>query len=176
MIGADARWLEGMNPLAREAIRWTQQQLGGDAKIWLANLPLTLKGSDYEAVHASLHQPWDWPYILRGDMAELHFTHQTKPVCFIGHTHRPTVWVEGEISETDITGIETLRPDRRQLVNVGSVGQPRDREKNACYAIYRRARQDICWRRVPYDIEAAQKAIVKAGLPSVFALRLELGK
>jgi diadenosine tetraphosphatase ApaH/serine/threonine PP2A family protein phosphatase len=76
----------------------------------------------------------------------------------------------------DITSIEALRPGRKCLVNVGSVGQPRDRDERACYAIYRRDTQDILWRRVCYDISGAQQAIIKAGLPAYFSQRLQLGK
>jgi diadenosine tetraphosphatase ApaH/serine/threonine PP2A family protein phosphatase len=76
----------------------------------------------------------------------------------------------------DITSIETLKPSRKCLVNVGAVGQPRDRDERACYAIYRRDTQDILWRRVPYDVAGAQQAIIQAGLPAYFAQRLELGR
>lgn len=176
MIGDDGSRLDEMNPFARQAILWTQLHLNAEEKHWLAGLPLTFQGCDYEAVHASLHQPGTWPYVLHAEMAALHFLHQSKPVCFIGHTHRPAVWIEGESNDRDITGIESLHPGRRMLVNVGSVGQPRDKERKACYAIYRRAQRDICWRRVPYDVEAAQKGIMNAGLPAFFAARLASGK
>lgn len=72
--------------------------------------------------------------------------------------------------------IEDLRQGRKNLVNVGSVGQPRDRDPRACYGVYRREKQDVLWRRVSYDIAAAQEAIVRAGLPTSFAQRLALGK
>ena len=76
----------------------------------------------------------------------------------------------------DITSIANVRADRRQLVNVGSVGQPRDKDERACYAVYRREQRDIWWRRVTYDVDGAQRAIIEAGLPSYFAQRLELGR
>ncbi|MDP1586827.1 MAG: metallophosphoesterase family protein, partial [Prosthecobacter sp.] len=120
--------------------------------------------------------PAFWPYVLIAEMAALHFAHQTRPVCFIGHTHRPAFWVEGDSLGVDITSIEALKPSRKCLVNVGAVGQPRDRDERACYVIYRRDSQDILWRRVSYDIAGAQQAIIQAGLPAYFAQRLELGK
>lgn len=168
--------LEGISAATREAIIWTQGGLSAEERAWLAELPMIMQGSDYEAVHATLHHPSEWPYVLMADMAALSFQHQTKPLCFIGHTHRPAMWVEGEPVGVDITSIENLRPDRRQLVNVGSVGQPRDRDARACYAVYRREQQDIWWRRVPYDVGAAQTAIIEAGLPPYFAQRLALGR
>jgi diadenosine tetraphosphatase ApaH/serine/threonine PP2A family protein phosphatase len=76
----------------------------------------------------------------------------------------------------DTTCIEALRPGRKCLVNVGSVGQPRDRDGRACYAIYRLDAKDILWRRLAYDIIGAQQAIIDAGLPAYFAQRLQLGK
>jgi predicted phosphodiesterase len=158
------------------SMAWTRSALNPDQTEWIANLAFTLKGSDYEAVHSSLHRPSDWPYVLMPDMAAQSFLHQVHPVCFIGHTHRPAFWVEGESLAMDITSIEALRPGRKCLVNVGSVGQPRDRDEHACYAIYRRDTQDILWRRVSYDISGAQQAIIDAGLPAYFAQRLQLGK
>ena len=86
------------------------------------------------------------------------------------------MWVEGVQQAIDGSGIETLRPDRRQLVNAGSVGQPRDEDPRACYVIYRPDKREVWWRRVPYDIEGAQRAIMAAGLPSSYAARLTEGE
>ena len=155
---------------------WTRSVLNVDQTEWIANLQLTLKGSDYEAAHSSLYRPSDWPYVLMPDMAAQNFLHQVSPLCFIGHTHRPAFWLKGESLAIDITSIESLRPGRKCLVNVGSVGQPRDRDERSCYAIYRRDTQDILWRRLSYDIIGAQKAIIDAVLPAFFAQRLHLGK
>ena len=168
--------LDGVKDATRSSIEWTRSVLSPEQMGWLAALPLTMQAEDYEAVHASLHFPAFWPYVLIAEMAALHFAHQTRPVCFIGHTHRPAFWVEGDSLGVDITSIEALKPNRKCLVNVGAVGQPRDRDERACYAIYRRDSQDILWRRMSYDIAGAQQAIIQAGLPAYFAQRLELGK
>lgn len=175
MVASDGG-LEVISEATREAILWARNYLNAEERGWLAGLPMTMRGGDYEAVHATLHHSSEWPYVLMADMAALSFQHQTKPLCFIGHTHRPALWLEGEPMGVDITSIANVRPDRRQLVNVGSVGQPRDRDERACYAVYRREQRDIWWRRVTYDVEGAQKAIIEAGLPSYFAQRLELGR
>jgi diadenosine tetraphosphatase ApaH/serine/threonine PP2A family protein phosphatase len=168
--------LEGVKDATRQSIEWTRGVLSPEQKAWLAALPLTMQAADYEAVHATLHDPADWAYVLIAEAAALSFPHQTRAVCFIGHTHRPAFWVEGDALGVDITSIETLKPSRKCLVNVGAVGQPRDRDERACYAIYRRDTQDILWRRVPYDVAGAQQAIIQAGLPAYFAQRLELGR
>lgn len=168
--------LDGVAEATRHSIGWSRSVLSPEQKAWLAALPLTMQAKDYEAVHATLHNPARWAYVLIAEAAALSFPNQTRPVCFIGHTHRPAFWVEGEALGVDITSIEALKPNLKCLVNVGAVGQPRDRDERACYAIYRRDTQDILWRRVSYDIVGAQKAVLKAGLPPYFAQRLELGR
>jgi len=168
--------LDGVKDATRQSIEWTRGVLSPEQKAWLAALPLAIQAADYEAVHATLHGPAGWAYVLIAEAAALSFPHQTRMICFIGHTHSPAFWLEGDEFGVDITSIEALRPSRKCLVNVGAVGQPRDRDERACYAIYRRDTQDILWRRVPYDIVGAQQAIIQTGLPAYFAQRLELGK
>ena len=114
--------------------------------------------------------------MLTASDTALHFPHQSRPVCLIGHTHQPAFWVEGEDRKRDITSIESIVPTRKQLINVGSIGQPRDKDPRACYLLYRPDQQDVYWRRVNYDIASAQRAIIAASLPPKFAERLELGK
>lgn len=155
---------------------WTEQQLSFDQRSWLAELPLTFELPEFQAVHAMLPMPEEWGYVLTASHAALHFAYQTNPLCFIGHTHSPAFWIEGEDREHEITSIERVSLDRKQLINVGSVGQPRDGDGRACYAIYRPDQQDVWWRRVDYDVKAAQNAIEDAGLPLVFAERLSHGK
>lgn len=175
MVGMNSP-MDCLNESTRLSIEWTQKVLSVEQRNWLAALPMTHATPAYQAVHASLHQPGDWPYVLTPSDAALHFPHQTHAVCFIGHTHRPAFWVAGEVQQHDITSLEDIRLDRRQLVNVGAVGQPRDKDERACYVLYRPQKGDVWWRRVPYDIEGAQRAIMAAGLPPQFAGRLALGK
>ncbi len=167
---------EGFSDLTAQSILWTREALDAEHRAWLRSLPLTLCAGDFEAVHASLHHPLEWNYILGADAAALHFKHQRKEICFIGHSHIPAMYMEGQECALDLTSLESLRKGRKQVVNVGSVGQPRDKNPDACYLIYRRAQADVWWRRVPYDIEAAQRAIAAAGLPGKHAHRLSLGK
>lgn len=155
---------------------WTERALSSTQLQWLHELPMTIERPDFQAVHAMLTQPEEWGYVLTMADADMHFTCQDKPLCFIGHTHRPAFWVAGEEDERNITSLESFDPAHRQLVNVGSVGQPRDEDENACYLLYRPLQQDVWWRRVPYDIKAAQEAIEDAGLPVRFATRLRFGK
>lgn len=159
-----------------EVIRWTRGMLTPEQRAWLGALPLTWQGKDYEVVHASLHQPGQWGYVLEPAAAAQHFAHQLKPLCFIGHSHQPKMFVEGEDRALDITSLESVRSNRKQVVNVGSVGQPRDKDERACYVVYRRAEQDVWWRRIPYDIASAQETIIAAGLPCKYAHRLFFGQ
>lgn len=168
--------LPGRSPDFESACRWMREQLGAERCHWLCNLPLTLSAEDYEAVHTSLHRPEAWSYVLLDGDAGQNFKHQTKPVCFAGHTHQPVLWIENQPRPIEGSGTEALRHGSKHLVNVGSVGQPRDENPCACYVIYRRKEQDVRWRRVAYDIAGAQRAIIDAGLPGKNAGRLDLGK
>ena len=87
--------------------------------------------------------------------------------CCVGHSHQPKMFVEGEDWVLDITSLESVRKSSKQVVNVGSVGQPRDKDERACYVVYRRAEQDVWWRRIPYDIPLAQKRVVCFANPLV---------
>lgn len=176
MVAGDAGSLKGIGDATRLAIEWTQSVVSPEQRSWLGDLPLTMEQADFQAVHAMLETPEEWDYVLSAAEAGRHFRHQRKSLCFIGHTHCPAFWLEGETRERDITSIETVFSTRKQVINVGSVGQPRDRDERACYLIYRPERQDVWWRRVDYDIKAAQQAIMSAGLPSKFAMRLLRGQ
>ncbi len=155
---------------------WTEQALSFEQRSWLAKLPLTLKRPGFQAAHATLRHPGDWGYVLTAAQADLHFAHQQRPVCFIGHTHRPAFWVAGENESRDVTHPQSIVQDRMQLFNVGSVGQPRDGHPQACYLIYDANAQEVRWQRISYDIASAQYAIEDAGLPLIFAERLASGK
>jgi diadenosine tetraphosphatase ApaH/serine/threonine PP2A family protein phosphatase len=155
---------------------WTEQALGSDQRQWLASLPLVLRRAEFEAVHATLHAPEKWGYVIDAQSAELHFREQEGALCFIGHTHRPMVWRSGD--ECGRLPSDPVKIDHttKQLINVGSVGQPRDGDARACYATYDLEKSEVVWRRVAYNITLAQNAIEDAGLPIQFADRLSEGK
>jgi predicted phosphodiesterase len=167
---------QGTSEEVKLVIRWTRQVLSPEQRDWLRALPLTWQAEDYEVVHASLHHPEQWGYVFEPGAAAVHFSHQQKDVCFIGHSHQPKMFVEGDDRALDITSLESVRKGKKQVINVGSVGQPRDKDERACYVVYRRAEADVWWRRIPYDIEGAQNAIAAAGLPGKYAHRLSVGK
>lgn len=166
----------GISDEAKQVIHWTRSVLSGEQRAWLGSLPLTWQAKGYKVVHASLHHPEQWGYVFDPSAAAQHFAHQQKDVCFIGHSHQPKMFVAGEDKALDITSLESLRKGRKQVINVGSVGQPRDKDERACYVVYRCAEADVWWRRIDYDIKGAQNAIAAAGLPGKYAHRLSFGQ
>ncbi len=166
------------NPIAREAIDWTAGTLTAGNKKFLKQRPLThVEGLDIRAVHATPYEPENWHYILSPNHALVEFEHFEETICFIGHSHQPVIFelknAETIITRTDAMKIET---GRRYIVNVGSVGQPRDHDPRACLCLYNLETGDLRIERVEYDVEASKKRILDAGLPPVLANRLSWGE
>ena len=169
--------MELFTPLARKSIRWTRKQISSFERKYLRHLPLILDIENFTIVHSSLSNPHRWNYIFKSKAADANFRNQFNPVCFFGHTHVPLAFIK-DSSSIGKGFYETLhvRPGRQYLVNVGSVGQPRDRNPKAAYVIYDLEEQTISIRRVAYDIESTQKKVRAAGLPFRNALRLGSGR
>ena len=168
--------MELFTPMAQKSIHWTRKQLSPFDRKYLRQLPLILDVETFTIVHSSLSSPQRWNYIFKRTAAEANFRNQFSQVCFFGHTHVPLAFVK----DTDIDKgfYETLhvKPGKQYLVNVGSVGQPRDRNPKAAYAIYDLDEQTITMRRVDYDKDTTQRKIRAAGLPFRNALRLDNGR
>lgn len=160
-------------------IRYAREKLSGEQINWLKDLPLVVEKDGYSLVHSSLHEPKEFPYVLWREDARMHFRNQTTPFSFIGHSHSPLIAVEDphgiSLSVPRVASIQ-LDPDRRSIINVGSVGQPRDNYPMACYGILETGSLVFTWRRVPYDIKRAQERIREAGLPWENAARLASGR
>lgn len=167
---------EGFNELAEEAMDWTRDQLSADDKSWLADLRLTRPVRDFTIVHATLDTPGQWGYVFNDLEAAASFTYQHTALCFFGHTHRPTAFVRDDNVRRLTVGQIVLAPGKKYLINPGSVGQPRDRDWRAAYAIYDVDRQTIEQRRLKYDLEATQEKVRAAGLPERLADRLAFGR
>lgn len=169
--------LEYFSPPAAVSIEWTDRQLSSSEKSWVADLPHVLRGEGAEWVHASLDDPLEWEYVLGRREAKLHFQHQTRRVAFCGHTHVAMVWKSGRRIHAKPPSNRrfTIQKSGKTLVNVGAVGQPRDGDNKACYVLYDPLEVTIQFRRIPYDIEAAQEKILRAGLPEFLAERLAVG-
>ncbi len=168
--------LEYFNPYARRALQWTAEQLSPDAQQALADLPLTAPMDGFALVHSSFFAPERFDYIFAPSQARVSFLKQDVPLAFFGHTHLPVAFFDTDPVTYSLEPEVTLDPETKALVNVGSVGQPRDEDARACYAIYDSERHLVSLRRVTYNIEGAARKITDAGLPEILAERLFLGR
>ena len=169
--------LSWFNPGARAAVEWTRGRLDGDHRAWLATRPLVLEIDDATLVHASPARPSEWDYLVSpADGFEAFVAFATR-LCFVGHSHRPGTWSlgsSGPAHEPSASEIP-LERGRRYIVNVGSVGQPRDRDPRAAYAVWDVDNRQVNIRRVSYDVATARQKIVRARLPRFLADRLTAG-
>lgn len=172
-ISAD---LSGFNPLAEEAINWTRQNLTAEDKKWLTELKLIRQVRDFTIVHSTLDTPHKWGYVFNQLDATASFNYQHTQLCFYGHTHAPRLYVRDQSVRAVPFDKHRIEQGKKYFINVGSVGQPRDGDWHAAYAIYDVERQYIELRRIEYDIYTAQDKIVEAGLPQRLADRLAMGK
>lgn len=173
---ADDEALDYFNPVAAAAIRWTQHQLDAGHRRQLAALPMTLQIADFTVVHSSLFAPEEWDYIFDTGEAAASLLLQQTPLCFYGHTHCPVAFrMQNQTIEHTLYETLELEPGWKYLINAGSVGQPRDRDPRAAYALYDDRKRTVSLHRVEYDISAAQAKIRAAGLPEADALRLASG-
>ena len=169
----------GFNEYARAAADWTAAALDEGSVKFLGDLPLTVVLDEMLLVHASPLDPERWTYVLSYQEAQRQFEAFTERLCFIGHSHLPVVIekVGGEIVALEFPENIPLRlhKDRRYIVNVGSVGQPRDRDPRCGYAWYDDEMDAAMLRRLEYPVENVQKKILDAKLPPFLAQRLADG-
>ncbi|MBM4054992.1 MAG: metallophosphoesterase family protein [Planctomycetes bacterium] len=165
--------LSYFNKAAKEAALWTSKQLSKSYKDFLGNMPLVEECGNITLVHASLNRPEFFNYITCLSDAQLSFDKLHTPLCFYGHTHVPSALflIDGAI-RLEKGHIFDLNNVQKALINVGSVGQPRDWDLRASYAIYDSGQKTVQIRRVKYNIHSAMEKIYKAGLPKENALRL----
>jgi diadenosine tetraphosphatase ApaH/serine/threonine PP2A family protein phosphatase len=164
------------NEIAEAAIQWTRDQLTDEDKEWLRGLKLQRQVRDFTIVHATLDTPEQWGYVFNNLDAAASFTYQQTTVCFFGHTHVPMGFIrDGGVQRQRIDKLR-IDPSKKYFINVGSVGQPRDGDWHAAYCIYHIESNVVEQRRVKYDLEAAQKKIIDAGLPRLLAERLAIGR
>jgi len=168
--------MELFTPMAQKSIRWTRKQLSPFDRRYLRQLPMIADIENFTIVHSSLNNPHRWNYIFKRRAASENFLNQFNNVCFFGHTHVPLAFVKGTTIDKGFYETLNIRPGFQYLVNVGSVGQPRDRNPEAAYVIYDLEKQTITLRRIAYDMEKTQRKIRAAGLPFRNALRLASGR
>lgn len=167
------------NPVAQIAARWTSLQLGMDHRAYLNALPAVTLSGAYTLAHGSPRSPV-WEYVTSPQNATENFAYFDTDCCFIGHTHNAMYALLPEGAQ--VAEVYALAPDQeldllagRYLINPGSVGQPRDRDPRAAYAILNTDLGSVVTRRVEYDIAATQKQMAMANLPEVLITRLAHG-
>ena len=171
--------LAEMSPPAQAGIDYSRKALSAEQRAWLANLPLQFAEDGCQFVHGSLDDPGKWWYVMTPGDATLHFRAQTLPICFCGHTHDPMVWNwtgAGKLTIRHGEGRIALPEGGKILINAGSVGQPRDLNPDACYALFNPRARWVEFRRISYNISKTKRKIVAARLPRFSAQRLSEGK
>ena len=150
--------------------------LTDEQRTWLRRLRMVRQVEDFTVVHSTLDQPAHWNYVTNRFDAMSNFSYQFTQVCFHGHTHVPRVYVKTDkVAEVPADSV-VIEDGSKYFINAGSVGQPRDGDWRACYAIYDLDHKLVVFRRVEYDIATTQRKILDAGLPSMRAERLADGR
>lgn len=179
----------GFNPIAGAAARWTFEKLTEANRQWVHDLPrgpiIDANWSGLQFVHGS---PFDEDeYVMSDPIAEMIIAESPFDLTFFGHTHLPAIYalrgpemldVQLEKGNRDEIGVQKveLEVGTRYLINPGSIGQPRDGDPRAKFAVYDSGENSVTFYRVPYDIAMAQHRIIGAGLPMRLAARLSEGR
>ncbi|MGB9113831.1 metallophosphoesterase family protein [Bradyrhizobium sp.] len=177
-IGASS---ESMNAEAQAVIEWTRGRLSAPQRRFLAELPLTLQEEDRLYVHSEASSPARWRYVQSTADAGRSLMATAAHVTFCGHIHRPALYsisVTGKMTNFVPTSGVTVQllQGRRWLTVLGSVGQPRDGDPAASFAMFDTKSREITYCRVPYDVDAAAQRIRENGLPIWLADRLSVGR
>jgi predicted phosphodiesterase len=153
---------------ARSAILWTRKQITEENLGYLRSLSLTHRKKGMVLVHSSPCQPQEWNYIFDEDTAAQAFRCFSEPLCFIGHTHMPVIFSPNGLASA-------ITNDERYLVNVGSIGQPRDRNTDLSFGIFDTGTWTYENIRSPYDMQTAARKILRTTLPPKLGHRLLMG-
>jgi len=166
------------NNHARAALDFTESVLSDDTRQILSRFKMSQTLDGMHLVHAAPGEPERWNYCHTPYQAENEFEHFDSIVCFFGHSHVPVVYSQavGAKVEMGFPQEFVLEPESKYIINVGSVGQPRDGDSRACYLIYDSDNKTVQYRRVSYDISAAQSAMASQELPNFLIDRLTIGK
>jgi len=166
------------NPDAAAACHWTAQRLTPEDVNYLDSLPLAIEKNDFTLVHGSPREPI-WEYLLSTSRAKENFAYFQSQFCLVGHSHVPLVFKyseTGAYSASQLSAnVKLMLGKERLIINPGGVGQPRDGDPRASYAIYDSEVRMVRLYRIPYDINATQVRMVKQGLPIRLVTRLSYG-
>ncbi len=195
--------MSGFNSNAKKAINWTRERLDASERSYLGSIPYRamVPACGTTLVHATLDTPENWGYIFGIHDAAGNFSYQLSRLCFCGHSHVPVAfdmlpasgptgraievmdgWVsnlehperDSDFSVPDALTVE-CKVGHKYLFNIGSIGQPRNGDPRASFAVVDSSRNTVTRYRIPYDIAAAQNKVLDAGLPERLAVRLASG-
>jgi diadenosine tetraphosphatase ApaH/serine/threonine PP2A family protein phosphatase len=165
-----------LNSAAQAGVRHSVATLSAESVEYLASLPLRIDSDRFVASHGSPHRPEEWIYVLEPQEARDAFAVMTQPVAFIGHTHYVAIHNgQGRLRSILPDKPVVLESGEKCIVNVGSVGQPRDGDARAAYVIFDEAAGVVEAFRVEYDVDTAARKILEAGLPAMLADRIRHG-
>jgi len=179
LAAAESFGVDTFNSVARAAIAWTQGVLDESSRAWLDSLPYELRLPDFLLVHGA---PVDYfEYILDKDAAVRAFDRTDARIIFVGHTHIAEYWVrdeQGNVGHKHMQqgGELVLDAEKRYIIDVGSVGQPRDLNPEPCFVFYDPGERRVQWIRYDYPIEQVQRKMRAAGLPAYLVDRLSVGR
>lgn len=168
--------IDYFNPLARQATLWTRGELSESELEYIRSWPLVHHEEDFSMVHGSLDQPDLFDYVQTTWDAHLSFQQLQTPVCFIGHSHVPIAFLLTDTIHYSTEDTIQIHDGLQAIINVGSVGQPRDGNPKSCAVIYDSEKKQIERHRISYDIETVQQKILDCGLPGFLAERLAEGR
>lgn len=163
---------------ARHVLRWTRDNLTDENYRWLYGLPYSRIDGDLAYFHSAPIMPSGFFYVVQNSEAQTHVQifDRLRPLSFIGHAHLTMIFqLTAKKAKRAEPKHVVLREDVKFIINVGSVGQPRDRDPRACFCLWDSEAESLEYVRVEYDIESAARKIVKAGLDEKFAKRLFVG-
>lgn len=171
--------MDDFNQEARRVVSWTQEMLTEESKTFLEGLSPQLVEVPFTLAHASPRYPI-WEYILDLETALENFAHFDTPVCLVGHSHVPALFVLDEpanqLSGYVVGADEVVElTGKRFILNPGSVGQPRDADPRAAYALLDTDRMHWQYRRVAYNVAETQQRMRRLGMPLRLVQRLEYG-
>jgi len=168
------------NAYAQTALLWTMKQVSESVRDFLLGLPICYRDRGIGFAHGSWRDPERFSYLMEPEDTRGSFRKMREEeisLCFVAHTHRPGIFVDDGKSLAVCDDREiVLKKANLYIINVGSVGQPRDSDPRACCCIYNSISGLVQLVRLPYDVQAAQERILAAGLPSFLAARLAEGR
>jgi len=164
------------NSYAKEATLWTRKVTTDEDKQFLADLPLVDYHDNFTVVHGTLYAPELFDYIQTTYDAYLSLQLLESQICFLGHSHVPITFFQGDLISYTLNPEIKIEENVKALINIGSVGQPRDDNPRASFALYDTVEQKVEIKRVDYEVSVTSQKIIKAGLPTPLAERLKFGR